>query len=69
MRKESMPDSTVPTWDTVSVKPSGKETIVEWTIYAKPTSYYLLFAPFLKGVLRKMISKGLTNVKRAVEQN
>lgn len=69
LRKESMPGSSVPTWDAVSIKPSENGSVVEWTVYAKATSYYLLFAPFLKKVLQNMVDKGLNNVKKAVEQN
>ncbi len=69
LRKDSLPGSSVPTWDSVLVKPNGKETIVEWTVYAKPTSYYLLFSPFLKKILGNMLGKGLVNLKKAVEQN
>ena len=66
--KKSLPESTVPSSDTVVLEPVDAQTTnVRWYLYAEPKGYFKIFGPLLKPMVSRVLAKDLLKLKKLLE--
>ena len=67
IEKKSLPGSTIPTSDIISVKPVEMGTEITIIVHAEPAGFFKLATPLIRSKVDKILSKDIINLKSSLE--